>query len=372
MGTDPQELIRLVLDALPQAALVVRQDGKVLLRNAAAEAMLSAGEQVEPLLDRGHGSEVHWETEMTALAEGAGRVIRRNLALTGRGSRRLLVDVYLRDMGRRLPMGRSAPGGEGPADPCDGQPCVLMLVEDISGRRSMQRRVAAGERLAAAGALAARVAHELNNPLDGVLRFVGLAERLANAEAGKYLASAREGLMRMVGIIRGLLEQGRPWQAAGERAPVRRLLDEAITAMHPRAQSLGVAIVCDLDDAVEGLAEGTVFQVFCNVIKNALDAMPNGGMLQIRLVPAADGCDIEFSDTGCGLTDAEAERIFEPFYTTKPPAEGCGLGLAICREIVGRLGGTISARGRSSGGVTVAVRLPLEPLWKATAQEKRS
>jgi signal transduction histidine kinase len=393
MLDDLQELIRRLLDALPQAALIVRGDGRVILRNAEAEAILPAGDQIDAVLDYGQGSEPLWATEMAALAEGAGRLVRRNLRLTGRGSRQLVVDIHLRDMGLSLSIcdrgsGRAAqrggdcdpphqantqargtaaagPMGQAPGEPPDS---ILVLVEDVSGRVSMERRLAASERLAATGALAARIAHELNNPLDGVLRFLGLAQRVANAEAAQYLTNAREGLMRMAGIIRGLLEEGRPWQASGQRAPVQRLLDEAVTAMQPRAQAIGVSVVCDLDGRVEGMVEGSVFQVFCNVIKNSLDAMPNGGMLTIRLRPAGRDCDIEFSDTGCGLTEAEAGRIFDPFYTTKPPADGSGLGLAICREIVGRLGGRIAARGRPEGGATLDLRLPLQPPWKAAPQ----
>ena len=344
----------------------MRAGGEVVLRNAAADATLPAGGHMEQVLQKSSGSEVHWATEVAALGGSAGRLVRRNIRLKGTASRLLVVDVFLRS----LPPALSA-GVLGGDDGSDG-PCVLVLVDDVSSRVSAERRVAAGERLAAAGPLAAKVAHELNNPLDGVLRFVGLAERVAGEQARGYLSQVRDGLMRMADVIRALLEQGRPWQAAGERAELAAVLDEAVRALQPRAQSAGVSIVCDFDDRVEGTVEGSVFQVFCNVVKNALDAMPTGGILTIAVRPAGAQCEVRFEDTGCGLTEEEAARIFEPFHSTKPPGEGSGLGLTISREILARLGGTIAAAPRGEGGARITVRLPLRPLWKPESQEPAS
>jgi signal transduction histidine kinase len=89
--------------------------------------------------------------------------------------------------------------------------------------------------------------------------------------------------------------------------------------------------------------------------------MPAGGTLTICQRPGDGECRVEFADTGCGLDPAHADKIFEPFYTTKPPGEGAGLGLAICREILARMGGTITAAARPEGGTLVTVALPVEP-----------
>jgi len=366
-----------MINALPHPALVANSVGRIVLRNAEAQTLLPAGEDINGVLNCDGPITVHWEAEMAALVEGAGRVVRRNVSLVGRGDRRLLVDMYLRGMGLCLAVCDEGAEGDGRAcrlaiSPSEaearpseraGRECILVLLQDVTPRVSTERRLAAGERLAATGVLAAKVAHELNNPLDGAMRFIGLAERVCGERAREYLANARGGLMRMAEIIRGLLEQGRPWQGAGERVSVQRLLEEAVTTMQPRAQALGVAVVSDLDGQVDGTVEGAVFQVFCNVIKNALDAMPGGGRLTIRVRAAGEQCRIDFDDTGCGLTDEEAERIFEPFHTTKPPAEGSGLGLTICREIITRASGTIAASARAAGGVRVTIRLPLRPKW---------
>jgi signal transduction histidine kinase len=222
----------------------------------------------------------------------------------------------------------------------------------------MERRVAASERLAGAGEAAAKVAHELNTPLDGVLRYIGLAERAEKDGVAEHLAKARSGLMRMADIIRELAEQGRAGLGPGQKVAAERLLDEALSVMQPRAQALGVTVVCDLAGGDSPVVAG-LFQVFCNVVKNALDAMPKGGRLLVRMRLAAGALTTAFHDSGVGMRPEDAERVFEPFYTTKPPGEGVGLGLSICREIVARMGGTISAAPRPEGGTVVTVCVPV-------------
>ena len=224
-------------------------------------------------------------------------------------------------------------------------------------RVSMARRVAAMERLDAERKLTARVAHELNNPLDGVMRYVGLAQRDAGQRAKEYLDGAQAGLTRMAEFVRQLRHEAGV-STGGRRQDASALLEEAIVAMRPRAEALGVAIACETDDGASVAAPSAVFEVFCNVIRNALDAMADGGLLGIRLFAADGGCRIELADNGCGIRPEDAEVIFRPFHTTKSPHEGLGLGLAISREIVERAGGWISAAPRDGGGTAVTVHLP--------------
>jgi len=343
MQPSQHELTQLAFDVLPQAILIVDGDGCVCARNAAAMAMLPGGESIEEILGAAVNDSIVWREELAAA--GAEReTALRGVTLAHSWDRRLLVDVTLRRLG---------PVGDDRLD------AVLVVVEDVSGRVSMERRLAASERLAASSRLAARVAHELNNPLDGVLRYIGLAERVAGQEASRYLQGARQGLTRMTRIVRDLLEKSPGGLAEGERTRVEKLLDEAINVMQPRAQALGVAVMCDLAEDASVTVRGSVFQVFCNVIKNALDAMPEGGVLSVRMRRAEDECVLEFCDTGAGLGEADPKRIFEPFYTTKPDGQGSGLGLAMCREIVSRAGGTIAADTPAAGGTRITIRLPV-------------
>jgi signal transduction histidine kinase len=403
MQSRMQELALKAMDCLPQAVLIVDSHGKILARNRAGQALLPEGDDVSAVLRSPSGAAIDWKADITALVEEPFGLTTRNVTLAGRGSRQLLVDVYLRRLtadeaptfdlsvsdSKKTARRRGTRQAAG-----DGQ-AVLVVVEDVSVRAAMERRLAASERLAAVGKVAAKVAHEMNNPLDGVLRYLGLAQRQAGQEVSQYLTSARAGLMRMVALIRDLLDQGKGRGGGAERAAIEKLLDEAVSALSPRAQALGVAIVCDLVDSASIVTDSNMFQVFCNVIKNSLDAMPSGGVLTIRLrrfeptppksptlhsfgdgarlrrldrltAPSevegrSDGhCVVEIADTGCGLSEEEAKKVFEPFYTTKPPGEGSGLGLAISREMVTSAGGTIAISPRKTGGAVVTITLPIQ------------
>jgi len=351
-----EQLAARAFDSLPQPALIVDRQGQVLARNMAAEAVLPPGGDISQMLAKGESlPALDWAREMAALDAQADGLTLRNVSLLGRGGRVLLTDIALCRLEVKGDPAAKAP--EGASSGADSRP-VLAVIEDISPRVAMERRLAASERLAAMGELAAKVAHELNNPLDAILRYIGLAQRLADKRGGEYLQRAREGLMRMAAIVRDLLEQGSLGRGR-EKATIEKLLSEAVTAFKPMAQANGVAIRSDLGPEADWLVEGACFQVFCNVIKNAIDAMDGGGLLTIRSRPADGECVVEFADTGCGIAEQDIERIFEPFYTTKPPGQGAGLGLAICREILARFGGRIEAAPRRGGGAVFTVRLPV-------------
>lgn len=256
----------------------------------------------------------------------------------------------------------SEPGGHG---------CLrgLMLIEDVTARLSMEQRLAVSERLAAVGKLCASVAHELNNPLDGLLRYINLALRIGensgHAKLIEYLRCARDATLRMVRVVRELLEFSRNSPSASGGQAVDRLVEEAVGAMRPGAARQNVSIVCHFQDAETPPTYGSnLFQVFCNLIKNAVDAMPNGGTLTISARVESHEVVVRFQDSGCGLP-ADASRLFEPFFTTKPLGQGTGLGLAVSREIVEKYGGSVTATDRTDGpGAVFTVRLPLEPVFE--------
>ena len=229
-------------------------------------------------------------------------------------------------------------------------------------------------RLLSLGKLTARVAHELNNPLDGILRYTNLALRLVettqNGERGdmsrsdqdrlaKYLTESRGALLRMVRIVRDLLKYARGLQGGYDNQSVNDVLDEAIRAVGPLADRHGVIIAADypLQD-MPTVAAGRLLQVCTNLMKNAIEAMPDGGRLLINAGMVDGSLVLRFADTGPGLPD-DIERIFEPFYTTKDPGQGTGLGLAICRDLIEQLGGTLHARNADPRGAVLTVSLPV-------------
>ena len=240
----------------------------------------------------------------------------------------------------------------------------ILLIEDVTKKMMMENDLAQAERLAAMGKLAARVAHELNNPLDGILRYINLAlrieEQTGNQQSGKYLREARKGVQRMVQIISELLEFSRSTYTAFEEADINKIAEEAVKSMETQALKNQVEIVRDYGKEMPNLRSGNLFQVFCNLIKNAIDAMSNGGQLTIKTHCREKHLLIEFADTGCGLSREVQENLFEPFFTTKDAGKGTGLGLPICKDIIERYNGEIEVRNRPEGGALFTVSIPLE------------
>lgn len=239
----------------------------------------------------------------------------------------------------------------------------ILLVEDVTAKVGMQRDLASAERLAAVGKLAARVAHELNNPLDGILRYINLALRLVDQDgpeqANHYLQESRKGLMRMVEIISELLEFSRSTFNAFEEADINKIVEDAAKSMESLARKNNVTVNRHYSPEMPNIRSSNLFQVFCNLTKNAIDAMEQGGELTITTSCDEHDIIIEFADTGSGISDEIRESLFEPFFTTKEQGKGTGLGLAICKEIVERFSGKIEVSNRAQGGSMFVVSIPL-------------
>ena len=227
--------------------------------------------------------------------------------------------------------------------------------------------------MATVGALTSRVAHELNNLLDGILRYINLAiaapEHSEESRTRRYLDESKTGLMRMIHITRDLLEFSRTKPATRQQADIREIVEDVLKLMKSAAATAGVQIVQQVDDCpLIQPVSAQLFQVFCNLTKNALEAMPEGGTLTITARRESGDLVVIFEDTGPGLP-AAAEQVFEPFFTTRAPGAGTGLGLAICRDLIERCcGGTITAVNRPQGGAHFEVRLPADARHAKGAQ----
>ncbi|MBN1437311.1 MAG: GHKL domain-containing protein [Sedimentisphaerales bacterium] len=244
-----------------------------------------------------------------------------------------------------------------------------LAFQDITAGVTMQTDLADAERLASVGKLAARVAHELNNPLDGILRYINLAIRIADQQQleqiDRYLKQSRVGLQRMVHIIGELLEFSRSTYSAAAEADINKIVEEAVKTLEAQAVNNNVEIIRNYASAMPNIRSGNMFQVFCNLIKNAIDAMvehcPPTQQRQLTITTLCTSNDavIDFCDTGMGLNDEVREKLFEPFFTTKAPGKGTGLGLAICKDIIEKYNGQITAQNHPQGGAKFTVTIPL-------------
>lgn len=251
----------------------------------------------------------------------------------------------------------------------NNQPAGILLMDDVTAKVSLEQRLAVSERLAAVGKLAAKVAHELNNPLDGIIRYLNLATRvmdsspdLSDGSADKvrsYLDNAQRGLQRMVRICSELLDFSRASHIEADDTDINGIIDEAVTAMTARIDDSHISVVCHYDTNLPAVRAGNLFQVFCNLIKNALDAMEHdGGTLTITSAAGPTAMRIQFADTGPGLGD-DVDKLFKPFYTTKDPGKGTGLGLAVCKEIIEKYNGRLLAENSPQGGAVFTIEIPL-------------
>lgn len=238
----------------------------------------------------------------------------------------------------------------------------LLTIEDTTHKMLMERKLANTERMASVGQLAARVAHELNNPLDGILRFINLSLRVQSPDspAVKYLQQARTGLMRMVAIIRDLLKFSRSSFGALESTHVNQLVEEAVKSLASKAAAQGIEIHPAYAENLPPLRAGSLFQVFYNLMTNAIDAMPDGGRLTIQTDLRDRHIEVSVTDTGVGIPADLHAKIWEPFFTTKEAGKGTGLGLAICRDIVEKYEGTLTMTTEVGRGSQFTVRIPVD------------
>lgn len=214
------------------------------------------------------------------------------------------------------------------------------------------------------GRMAASLAHEINNPLQSVIGCLGLAEEALaeGGDTGRYLQVAREGLRRVAGTmnrLRDLRRRSRPEEK--EPVDVNGLLEEVLTLNRRRCLDAGVEIAFSGMDGLPRLmaVPDRMQQVLMNLLLNAIDAMPEGGYLQVKTTcsrrPAR--VHISISDTGEGIAPDVMPQIFDPFYSSK--AQGLGLGLYVVRTIVQEHGGTVEVESQESQGTTFTVHLPL-------------
>jgi signal transduction histidine kinase len=243
------------------------------------------------------------------------------------------------------------------------------------------------------GELAAGVAHEVNNPVNyakvaagamgsyvSEIRQISDAlklsdaerwdecaiadkERLDTATAGldELAAIVREGLERTGRLVGDLLELAAPWQGPKSNVDIRRVVDSAVQLIRYKLQSGGVSLLLRSDEDIPQIkAEPRALgQVFINILKNATEALePRGGSIAIEVRKRERGVLVEVQDDGPGIDPTIVNRLFEPFFSTKPAGRGSGLGLSICRQVVEEHGGHIAVSSDVGRGARFAVWLP--------------
>jgi signal transduction histidine kinase len=226
------------------------------------------------------------------------------------------------------------------------------------------------EKLAAAGRLAATVAHEINNPLEAVtnLIFLGANAKGLPEEAGGYLEQASEELRRVAHIVSQTLGFYRD-SSTPRLTDISVLMRDVLYLYNRKLENRGIRLCRSVDEGVYAMViAGEIRQVVANLVANAIDAMPSGGVLGAQVYAHPDSVEIAISDTGHGIPPAELESIFEAFYTTKKDT-GTGLGLWVSKSIAEKHHGTLtvkSSQQMEDHGTVFTMVLPR--MWSDTGE----
>ena len=344
-------LWRKAIESLPLGVVIFDCDLKIVSANACSRELIFVDDFIHTSLASGTNEKIwgNWKNTFENIIRNGKTYVLDNLSYVHNGAEKIL---HITAAGLHDEDETVITGG-------------VVVVENMTEKLNAQKQMAHTERLAALGKLASKVAHELNNPIDGIMRYINLARRVAVDEdlqkPAEYLEYAQQGLVRMTHIIAELLEFSRNRHTTLEDASLDKVVDEAIKSVEHIAAANKIVISRNYQPNLPEIKSGAMFQVFYNLLKNAIDAMPDGGNIGVYCTAQPGGAAvIKIQDSGPGFSPANSEAIFEPFFTTKTVGKGTGLGLAICKDIVEKYGGRITAENADNHGSIFTVQLPID------------
>jgi PAS domain S-box-containing protein len=267
--------------------------------------------------------------------------------------------------GRRVPVEVTASVLRDPQGHPIGRSAIL---RDTTERKRLEEAKLQAERLAVIGAMSAKLAHEIRNPLSSITLNIDLVsdeiEALAQAsgataeEARSLLRSIDQEVRRIQRVTEDYLQFARMPKPHRERASLNEALSQGLSFMQSLFDATGVKVCTDFDTSLPPIHadEEQLWQAILNLIRNALEAMPQGGTLTLRTTRDGNRALFSISDTGKGMTEKERRQIFKPFFSTK--TGGTGLGLPLTQQIIAEHGGQIECESVEGQGTTFVIRLP--------------
>ena len=232
--------------------------------------------------------------------------------------------------------------------------------------RQMMSKVAQAEKMVSLGRLAAGVAHEINNPLTGILLYANLvSEAIEEANPSKEdIRCIIEDAQRCKDIVKGLLTYSRQTNPNAEILDMNDLVAGSLNLIRDQRLFMQVSVVKQLSDETMSIHgdRNQLSQVIINLVINAIDAMERVGTLTLRTYrnPNDSKACLEVSDTGCGIPKEDLPKIFDPFFTSKEPGKGTGLGLSTVYGIVESNGGSVRVKETSEMGTTFIIEFPIQ------------
>jgi len=228
--------------------------------------------------------------------------------------------------------------------------------------RETQEQLLQSEKLAAMGRLTSQIAHELNNPLYGIMNTLELLKTEVPPEnkRRKILDMALSETVRLTELLRKMLSFSKPDEEEKQPVDINTILDEILLLMAKQLQENSIRISSSFSENLGKVyaSKNQLRQVFLNMISNARDAMPDGGTITIKTMAKGDDIRIEISDTGVGIREENINKIFDAFFTTKDKIKGVGLGLSVCYGFIRDHGGDIKVSSKKGDGTTFTIIVP--------------
>ncbi|HZG57317.1 PAS domain S-box protein [Paenibacillus sp.] len=344
-----QQINQSIFESASDAMILANQNTKIVAWNKGAEALFgyteqeAVGQDMEILVPE-RLKETHRQAVERLRATGQTMAIGRMVELNG-----------LRKDGTEFPAEISLNCWQ-----TDGQYYWSAIIRDTTERKRTQELLLNSEKLSIAGQLAAGIAHEIRNPLTAIKGFHQLMQLEGNGKS-YYFKILTDEMNRIELILNELLLLAKPQTTQVKQADVRALLEQVCTLMDSQLHLHNIQVEIKYERHVPNLIrcdENQMKQIFINFLKNAIEAMPNGGQVTILVDNNDEDCiRLRIIDQGVGIPEDKLTRIGEPFYTTKE--KGTGLGFMVCRKIVEDHHGTLNISSRVNEGTTVEVILPI-------------
>ena len=265
----------------------------------------------------------------------------------------------------------------------EGRVATIGFLRDITKKKMNERALWRSQRLASIGRLAAEIAHEINNPLTSVITFSKLLKSIMQQEPfpahrlndlRSYIGYLQNEAERCANISRNLLDFSRQTKIDVRENNINAILEKTLAILKHRADLDKIEIRTNYAPGLPPVScdFSRLQQAFINILWNAIEAMPHGGLLTVTtdIDPQQETVEVHIIDTGTGIPEVNLERIFEPFFTTKEEGKGVGLGLSVAYGLIRQHHGEIQIQSRVGEGTHVTVQLPAGP--RALSIEEQS
>lgn len=249
------------------------------------------------------------------------------------------------------------PGSSGQAEH------VVWMSEDVTRKKELESKIISSEKLAAVGQLAAGIAHEVNNPLGGILNclYNFRNKKITDERKAEYIEFMEDGIKRVQNIVRQLLDFSQQHTPELKLTDVNAMIEALIPLFIHSVKGRDISVATRLGSGLPPIMadKHQIEQILVNLILNAVQAVGNGGAIEVRTSVSGPWYVIEVADNGCGISKENLGRVFDPFFTTKGVGKGTGLGLSVSRGIIEGHKGRIEVDSKAGEGSTFRVCLPV-------------